>query len=80
MKFGRKTLYKMWSPHPYDSRNQKPQLVTVKRPCDRHNLHQGTLQSGRRCGDQKKNWMMNVKERTGHPMQELLTTTQIYFF
>lgn len=44
-----------------------------------HNLHQGTLQSGRRCGDQKKNWMMNVKEWTGHPMQELLTTTQIFF-
>ena len=33
---------------------------------------QGTLEGERRCGQQRKCWMDNVKERTSLPMPELL--------
>ena len=64
---------------------QEPPLVTVKRwklawfgHVTRHesfskaNL-QGTLESGRRCGQQRKCWTNNVKEWTSLPMLELLS-------
>ena len=65
---------------------QEPLLATVKRRklawfghVTRHNslcktILQGTLEGGRRRGRQKKSWMQNVKEWTGLPMDELLTT------
>ena len=67
---------------------QEPFLATVKRrkpPWFGHvtshdslskskTILQGTLEGGRRCGQQRKCWMANIKEWTSLPMPDLLTT------